>query len=139
MKRNEPVMKVATADVKSAHVGQPLSAVAEMIHENGFRHVPVVDGRTPVGMISATDIFKLVYDHDSTDTRMAAAILDHEHNVADTMSTELKTLDTSATVFDAATALSTGEFSSLVVVDGDGELAGLVTTVDLIQYLLEQY
>jgi CBS domain-containing protein len=138
MKRNEPIETVTTADVTTVHVGVPLSAVAGILRENDFRHIPVVEGTRPVGLISATDIFKLVYDHDGTDQRMAAAILDHEHTVAGTMSTDLSTLPSTATVYDAAVMLSSGGFGSILVVDEEGQLVGVVTTVDLIRYLRDQ-
>ncbi|MGI9540094.1 MAG: CBS domain-containing protein [Miltoncostaeaceae bacterium] len=139
MKRNTPIATVMTSEVETVHTGQPMSAVAEILRENGFRHLPVVDGRRPVGMISATDVFKLVYDHDGTDSRMASAILDHEHTIEGTMTTALASLTDSATVYDAADMLSSGEFGSIVVVDGNGDLAGLVTTIDLIRFLRDQF
>lgn len=128
-----------TTEVATVHLAQPLSAAAEMLRDRGFRHVPVVDGKRPVGMISATDVFKLVYDHDGTDERMAAAMLDHEHSIATTMSIELQTLPDTSTVYDAAVMLASGEFSSILIVDEAGELAGLVTTVDLIRFLRDQF
>ena len=139
MKRNESITRVMTSDVVSVQKGQPLSSVAEVLREHDFRHVPVLDGTTPVGMISATDVFKLLYDHDGTDSRMAAAILDHEHTIEGTMSSELSTLPDSATVFDAVERLSDPSHSSVLVVDQAGAMAGLVTTIDLIRYLRDQY
>ena len=40
---------------------------------------------------------------------------------------------------EAAKALADGSFHSLPVVEANGDLVGLVTTTDLIRYLLEQY
>jgi CBS domain-containing protein len=139
MNRNEPIATVMTEQVTTVHVAQPLSTVAEILRENHFRHIPVVDGSRPVGIISATDVFKLVYDYDGTDERMAAAMLDHQHTITETMNTELQTLSHSATVYDAADLLASGEFGSILVVDGDDALAGVVTTVDLIRYLRDQF
>ncbi|MHA1571775.1 MAG: CBS domain-containing protein, partial [Alphaproteobacteria bacterium] len=39
----------------------------------------------------------------------------------------------------AAELLSDGTRHSLPVVNGDGELVGIVTTTDLVKYLLAQY
>ncbi len=139
MRKNTPIQTVMTTEVATVHLAQPLSAVAELLRDRGFRHVPVVDGQRPVGMISATDVFKLVYDHDGTDERMAAAMIDHEHSIATTMEIELQTLRESSTVYDATVLLASGEFSSVLVVDDAGKLAGLVTTVDLIRFLRDQF
>jgi CBS domain-containing protein len=43
-----------------------------------------------------------------------------------------------ATIREVAEILSTKEFHALPVVDGS-KLVGIVTTTDLIKYLLEQY
>jgi CBS domain-containing protein len=48
------------------------------------------------------------------------------------------TMPTTGTVRDAAQTLSTQGFHSVPVVDGK-KLAGLVTSTDLIRYLVEQY
>lgn len=138
MKRSTPITTVMTTDVTTVHTGQPLSAVATILRTNDFRHIPVVDGGRPVGVISATDMFKLLYDYDGTDPRMASAILDHEHTIEGTMTTSLATLPESATVHDAAEMLSSGEFSSVLIIDDKGDLAGLATTIDLIRFLRDQ-
>jgi CBS domain-containing protein len=54
------------------------------------------------------------------------------------MKAEPVTIPVSGTVRDAANVLSRGEFHSLPVVDGR-KLAGMVTSTDLIRYLVDQY
>jgi CBS domain-containing protein len=72
------------------------------------------------------------------DSRSLDAVLDHTYRLTDVMKAEPVTIPVSGTVRDAANVLSRGEFHSLPVVDGR-KLAGMVTSTDLIRYLVDQY
>jgi CBS domain-containing protein len=108
-----------------------------MFQQKSHHHVPVLDGRRPVGMISASDILSLVYDIDSGDDRMLRTFLDIQFNIEDAMSTKLVTVTTDAKVREVADAMSSGTIHSVLVVDGDGNLEGIVTSTDLIRLLGE--
>ncbi len=137
MKHKPQLRDVMTAEPKTVHIGQPLSDVYQVLESNPFHHVPVVNGDTPVGMISSTDILKLVYDVEHSDDRMLRTMLDHQFTLEDAMSTELITVKTTETVHTVANHLSSGAVHSVVVVDDDGELVGIVTSSDLIRQLAE--
>lgn len=46
-----------TPDPQSAGPDTPVEDAAEIMFRNGFRHLPVVDGRTVCGMVSLRDLF----------------------------------------------------------------------------------
>ena len=46
-----------TADPQSASPDTSVEAAAEIMFRNGFRHLPVVDGRTVCGVVSLRDLF----------------------------------------------------------------------------------
>jgi len=50
----------------------------------------------------------------------------------------VQTVNADTTIKEAAELLASREFHALPVLE-DGKLAGIVTTTDLIKYLLEQY
>ncbi|MCA9647487.1 MAG: CBS domain-containing protein, partial [Myxococcales bacterium] len=52
---------------------------------------------------------------------------------------DLRTLKTTDSVRDAAGELAGGSFHALPVVDGENRLQGIVTSTDLVRYLLDQY
>ena len=124
-----------TTAVVSIDRDQPLSDVYHALQNAGFHHMPVLDGDRPVGMISGTDVLKLVYDVDGVSDRMLTNMLDHQFNIDDAMSADLVTLPDSATVHDAAEVLAEGKFHSVVVVDVTGAMVGIVTTTDLVRFL----
>jgi CBS domain-containing protein len=55
------------------------------------------------------------------------------------MQRDIETLTTKASVKDAAMILQDSSLHSVLVVDDHGDLAGIVTTTDLIRYLLDQF
>jgi CBS domain-containing protein len=139
MKKNESINSVLTRDVITVHTGQKLSDVNHVFKQHPIHHLPVLDGKKPVGIISTNDIFKLIFNVDGTDERMADAMLDHQFSISDVMQREIETLTTKASVKDAAMILQDSSLHSVLVVDDHGDLAGIVTTTDLIRYLLDQF
>lgn len=139
MKKKESINSILTRDVISVHTGQKLSDVNRVFKQQPIHHLPVLDGKKPVGIISTNDIFKLIFNVDGTDERMADAMLDHQFSIRDVMKSDIQTLTTKASVKDAATVLQDSSLHSVLVVDDHGELAGIVTTTDLIRYLLDQF
>ena len=130
-----PIAGIMSEQVVTVDDGQQLSDVWDLLRRHGIHHVPVVNGLRPIGVISATDILRLAYDFDATDDRMMRTMLDHQFSIDDAMSTALVTLPTDATVHDAAELLATGDSHSVLIIDAVGELAGIVTTTDLIRFL----
>lgn len=137
MKNRPKISEVMTADPETVHTAQPLSDVYDLFQDRAYHHLPVVDGRTPVGIISAADILKLVYDIEHNDERMLRTYLDHQFSIEDAMTTDLVTVTVDAKVREVVDAMSAGTIHSVLVVDGDGELEGIVTSTDLINLLGE--
>ena len=138
MKRNDPISKIMTTELQTVHLGQKLSEVRRMLADNPYHHVPVVSGKKLVGLLSATDMVRLSLAIYGVDERAVDAMLDSQHTIESVMTTDLTTISAKDTVRGAATVLGEGKFHSLPVVDGE-ELVGLVTSTDVIRYLLEQY
>lgn len=139
MKHNEPVHKIMAADPVSVHEKQKVSDVHHLIVERKIHHVPVVSGRKLIGLISATDLLRVSWgDVNKQDPRQVDALLD-TITIREVMQEDIVTMRRHETVRRAAELLSQGEYHSLPVLDDDGELVGMVTSTDLIRYLLDQY
>lgn len=137
MKNKPQLADVTTTNPETVQLGQPLSQVYDLLQDRNFHHVPVIDGNKPVGMISATDILKLVYDVEGHDDRMLRTMLDHQFTLEDAMSTELLTVASGGSLGTVVDYLSSGTAHSVLVVNNDGTLEGIVTTSDLIRQLGE--
>jgi len=124
-----------SSEPDTVHLGQPISDVYGLLQSRSFHHVPVVSGATPVGLISAADILKLVYDIEGQDDRMLRTFLDHQFTLEDVMSTDLILVKQDEPLRVAVDHMSSGEVHSVLVVNDAGGLAGIVTSTDLIQQL----
>jgi CBS domain-containing protein len=136
--KTQTVTDIMTPNVKTVNTGQKLSQVRRMLVDYPFHHIPVTSGDRLVGIISATDMIRLVFEGYGNDDRSIDAVLDSQFTVEEVMNTNLITVEDGATIRDAAVKLSSGSFHSLPVVSDDGRLEGIVTSTDLIRYLAEQ-
>lgn len=137
MKNKPTLADVMTSEPETVHVGQPLSDVYTLLQNRRFQHVPVVDGDVPVGLIAATDILKLVYDVEGHDDRMLHSILDHQFTLEDAMSVDLVTVERGDPLRSVVDHMANGSVHSVIVLNDDGALAGIVTSSDLIRLLGE--
>jgi CBS domain-containing membrane protein len=136
MKRNPTLDSIITRDIETVQHGQPLSEVARLFREKDYHHAPVLDGRKPVGMISYNDIMRLIYDADNTDSHAIDNLLDTQFSIDKVMNKELTLLPLGTTIREAAQTLIDHHQHSVVIVDTDGDIAGILTSSDLIKHLI---
>ena len=129
MKKRTPVSKIMTTDIITVNTTQTLSEFDTILTENNIRHIPVVSGKTVIGMLSKIDLQK-VYFVNTVDG--------DELSIEQVMTKNLTVIQKDDTIYDVADVLATSEFHSLPVLDGE-ELVGIVTTTDLIKYLIDLY
>ncbi len=139
MRKNDPITNIMSTDIESIQVGQKLSEVHHLMANMGIHHVPIVDGTKLVGLISFMDIMKLNLVLQGASEYTIGAIIDQQFTIREIMTTELVTIGNGESVREAAEKLSEGDFHSLPVVKDGGDLAGIVTSTDLIRYLSDQY
>jgi CBS domain-containing membrane protein len=139
MRKNDPVTNIMAKKVESIQEGQALSEVYKMMCNTGIHHVPILNGKKLVGLISFTDMMKLSLAIDTSNSHTVSTLIDQQFTVVEVMSKNLTTLTDGQSVRDAAEALSEGDFHSLPVVDSAGNIAGILTSTDLIRYLSAQY
>jgi CBS domain-containing protein len=138
MKKHEPISKIMSHHLITVHHGDPISKVRQLASEHGVHHIPVVSGDQLVGIISWSDILRVSFgDTFQADQRAVDATLDHTFTIEQVMKKNPVSLQESATVRDAAEILARGEFHAVPVVNG-GKLVGIVSSTDLIKYLLDQ-
>ena len=139
MKKNESISHIMTRDVQTVHLGNKPSEARAMLATGQFHHLPVVDGKRLVGILSATDFLRVSFAAYGADNQALDAFLDHQSSIEALMQRNVTSLSEGASVREAAGLLHKEAFHALPVVTTDGDLAGIVTTTDLLGYLLEQY
>ncbi len=139
MKKRVPVSEIMTKNVVSVAEQAPLREVLSLMNHNKFRHVPVMQGQQLSGIVSRTDLNRLTFSSLFTDQESAdEAVLDML-NLSQVMTNKPRTVKPEDSIREVAEILAKEEFHALPVVDDQGKLSGIVTTTDVIQYLLEQY
>jgi CBS domain-containing protein len=139
MKKRVPVSEIMTKNVMSVAEQAPLREVLALMNQNKFRHVPVMQGKQLSGIVSRTDLNRLTFSSLFSDQEAAdEAVLDML-NLSQVMTNKPKTVKPEDSIREVAEILAKEEFHALPVVDTEGHLVGIVTTTDVIQYLLEQY
>lgn len=140
MKRNDPISHLMSRNVITVHHGDPISKVRALVREHGVHHIPVVNGDQIVGIIAWSDILRVSFgDAFNTDERTVDATLDHTLTLEQVMKKDPVTLPETGTVREAAEILAKSDFHSLPIVSGSSKLVGMVTSTDLIRYLVEQF
>jgi CBS domain-containing membrane protein len=139
MKQNVPVSTIMTKNVVKLNVSDDLTKAEMLFKKHKIRHIPVVSSNKILGMLSYTDLLRISF----------ADAVDDEEDIVDTtvynmftveqvMAKKLVSISPDTTIKEAAEILSRREFHALPVCEGD-LLVGIVTTTDLIKYLIEQY
>ncbi|MDM1524329.1 CBS domain-containing protein [Empedobacter stercoris] len=137
MKQRVPVNQIMAKVLIAVPANKKLSVVNELFKEYNIRHIPVTEGTKLVGVVSKNDVSRLGYGVGDVDTNALNALYD-TYELKDVMVKEPVTVSSETNIKDVAEILSQQSFHSLPVVDNN-EVVGIVTSTDLVKYLLEQY
>ncbi|GAB3991851.1 hypothetical protein GCM10028807_23160 [Spirosoma daeguense] len=128
-----------TTSVFTVNVKNSLHQVVELLNHHKIRHIPVVNAGEIVGMISKTDVNRLTFGslfegQDEADEAVLEML-----TIEQVMTHKPRTIVATMTIRDVAKVFAEEEFHALPVVDEENVLIGIVTTTDVINYLLDQY
>ncbi len=139
MKQRVPVSTIMTKNVINLNITDNLTKAESLFKKHRIRHIPVVNGNKILGMLSYTDLLRISFadaiDEDETEVDVTVYNM---FSVEQVMARNLVTVAPDTTIREVAEILATREFHALPVVDKN-ILVGIVTTTDLINYLLKQF
>lgn len=139
MKHSEPVSAIMSKNVIKLNIADNLTRAELLFKQNKIRHIPVVDGNIVLGMLSYTDLLRISFvDAVDDDSEIVDTTVYNMFTVEQVMAKKLVTVSPETTIKETAEILSTREFHALPVCEGN-LLVGIVTTTDLIKYLIDQY
>jgi len=139
MKKRTPVSDIMTKKVIALRTSDDLETAESLFKKHHIRHIPVVSGKEVIGMLSYTDLLRISFadaidDYaDEVDT-----VVYNMFTIEQVMAKKLITVSSDTTIKEVAEILAEKEFHALPVVDNE-ILVGIVTTTDLIKYLIDQY
>jgi CBS domain-containing protein len=139
MERLEPVSKIMTKELVTLTLNDDLYKAEKLFRKHHIRHIPVVNGDKIIGMLSLSDLKRISFldGYDANEIKIDSAIYDML-GIEQIMVKNPVKVKATVSIKSVAEILSKNEFHALPVVE-NGNLVGIVTTTDLLRYLLNQY
>src|SRR5690606_25665813 len=132
------VSKIMTRNVIKLNVHDSLTKAEQLFEKHRIRHIPVVSGSKVVGIISYTDLLKIaVADYTDDDLAVVTAMY-NMISVEHVMTKDVVTVLSYNSIKEVAEIIVSNDFRALPVLY-EGQLVGIVTTTDIIKYLLMYY
>lgn len=139
MKKRTPVSEIMTKNIIAVNRTDDLETAEKLFKQHHIRHIPVVSGDVIIGMLSYTDLLRISFaDATGEDDSEVDTVVYNMFTLDQVMTKNIITVSSVTTIKEVAQLLSKNEFHALPVVDS-GKLVGIVTTTDLINYLIEQF
>lgn len=129
--KNPDINQVIVKRSITARPSTTLLEARDILFRHKIRRLVVLDEKEkPIGIITEKDIAKSIYN---LGTRSIKSV-----KVGEFMSKNLITITKDNTVYDCAKLMRRHRISSVIVINKDGTLAGLVTKTDLVSIFLTQ-
>jgi CBS domain-containing membrane protein len=139
MRQRTPVSTIMTKDIIALNRTDDLERAELLFKRHNIRHIPVVSGEVIIGMLSYTDLLRISFaDAVDASEKDVDTLVYNMFSIDQVMAKKITTVDSQTSIKKVAEILASKEFHALPVVD-DGSLVGIVTTTDLINYLIDQY
>lgn len=142
MNPNAAVRTVMTTEV--VHIGpdETIERVRDFFEEHHINHLPVCENDRIIGIISRADYHMLLHSFTVFDTQQSRQYNEETLRrllVREVMKTEVATINTDATLAEAASIFGENRFHALPVVEGnDQRLVGIITVMDLLNHAYAQ-
>lgn len=133
-----PVSDIMTKDLIVLNPAQSLYEAEALFKKHKIRHIPVVESKKLLGILSHSDLLRISFADLTDEEDYVESVVYDMYTIEQVMAKAPLTVNADATVKEVAEVLSEQSFHSLPVVEND-ELVGIVTTTDLINYMLKQF
>lgn len=139
MIKKEPVTTIMTEHVVTLKINDSLEKAEKLFKRHHIRHIPVVSGKSIIGMLSYTDLLRISFaDSAFEDEDYVESIVYNMFSIEQVMVKKIISVKPSTSIKEVAEILTKSEFHALPVVENN-TLLGIVTSTDLINYLLKQF
>ena len=139
MLQKAPVTTIMTEHVVTLKKNDSLEKAEKLFKKHHIRHIPVVNGGTIIGMLSYTDLLRISFaDSAFEDDEFVDSVVYNMFTIEQVMVKKIISVNPSTSIKEVAEILAKSEFHALPIVDNN-TLVGIVTSTDLINYLLKQF
>lgn len=141
MIRKRPISTIMTQQVITLTRDDTLEKANYLFKKHHIRHIPVVCEKKLIGVLSYEDLVRINFDdiyNQKNKNGLDSDTVEQILSIEQVMSKNILQANTSNTIREVAEIFSKREFHALPVVD-DNQLVGIITTTDLINYLLKEF
>lgn len=135
---DEPVQKIMSKKLITVKMGDSVRKAYQMMQECRIRHLPVTDETgSIIGLLSDRDVQRAMKPCKNEMGDSDAEIeFDPKFTAADFMSWPIRSVPTHTSILDLVTRMLNEKVSAFVVIDEHNYPKGIVTTDDLLKFLL---
>jgi len=139
MKKGTPISDIMTREVITLKTTDSLEYAEHLFKSEHIRHIPVVKDNSVLGMLSYSDLLRISFaDAVDEDTGTVDTVVYNMFTIEQVMAKNLVSVTSETTIKSVAELLAKREFHAIPIID-NSELVGIVTTTDLINFLLSQF
>ncbi len=138
MKQYVPISSIMTRKLVKLNITDSLTKAEELLKKNKVRHLLVVSGNKLIGILSYADLLKVSLPDFGDEDESVDTTVFNMFTLEQVMVKNVTTIQMNENIKLAAEILAKKDFRALPVMD-ENLLVGILTTTDLIKYLLEQY
>ena len=128
-----PVKEIMRTDLITVSPADNMLKVKEIFEKYRFHHLPVVEYKKLVGMLSKTDYYEMCIELAKKGELLADEVF-YKEQVKNYMTTGLAKIQATERVDVAALIFKDNRFHALPVVSEAGELEGLITPFDIVTH-----
>ncbi len=139
MKKSTPISEIMTKEVITLNTVDSLDKAEHLFKKHHIRHIPIVNGEEVKGILSYTDLLRISFaDSVDEDDDSVETVVYNMFTLEQVMAKNLVSVTSKTTIREVAQLLSKKEFHAIPVID-DKKLVGIISTTDLLNYMLEQF
>ncbi len=133
------VSSIMSKDLITVSYKDDLEKAEHLFKTHKIRHIPVVKGDELKGMLSYTDLLRISFaDAIGEDEMSIDSVVYNMFTIEQVMVKKVVSMPPTATIKEVAELLTQRDFHSIPIVDNK-KLVGIVTTTDLLKFLLSQF
>ncbi len=121
---NEPISTIMTSKVITVGPNETLTVAKDIFLKHKIHHIPVVEGKKLVGIISSYDLVKIGKSFSEY----------KDIKIKEVMTTGIATLEPTDKIGSAAEVFMEHLFHGIPITNSKGEVVGIVTTHDILKY-----
>ena len=137
MRVHIPVSTIMSKSIIAITPREDLERAEVLFNRYRIKHIPVISNGIIVGMLSFTDLMRISFAETVAEgSNSVDSVVYNSFTIEQVMIKNVVTVNSNTPIKEVAKILAEREFHALPVVD-DGTPVGIVTTTDLLNYLIK--